>query len=908
MLENRLAQVLVGFGVLNLLVIGHLVRLQVVQQRSWEAKGVDNRSRRRFILPLRGSIRLEDGTVVARSEHRYELRMEPRAFRDRWLPGALTMVLRKLEEKRGFWFALGTELKPLAELASRAEPDSPDAVDGKPESGKGEGASEKGKKQEEEEEPKSPAQKASEELGEQIKARRGVEAERRAQVLREIVDDPAEAWRRLMATPVFRFLPMQESEAPGGEARPRPWEECHLDGRIGAQLDTVLGARTLARLRTFVREGGPRDRWRPLEEALGLSRSKVGEDRRRELETEAQAFRAFRSAVGGDVEERLWVEVVHAEDNARRQLVWMDRQAAEESGIPPDPAWWLCSLARLDRERRARYLTVVRDHLGRARFPFRMLPYEAVVELDRAGFARCLNGLEVQEYSGRRLVHPIAPHVVGHTGSVLKRWVGDLDVDVPVDLHTLWHDLKRIRAVSRNNIEGQQRRIVSQGGMRDRRDARAFLALENALLQKPHAGDRDIGAAGIELWYDRRLRGARGIRRYVHVPGEKRPIIINETLPRDGRDVTLTLRADLQTKAEDLLERDRRSRQGEEQYAKKGGGALVALDPRNGEILVLATNPSFDPRTLQDTAAYDRIRKDPAVPLRNRALQRTVPGSVFKVFTALAGMRAGVFRSVDQFVCWGERGIRPRCSNHPGDWNKSISLGRALAKSCNAYFAQIGRRIYRAGKAGVFEALFDRLHLRDIPLCGNTFELHRGVRRHANSEGQLRNMSIGQHPIHVSPLQVASLYAMIARLGRWKQPHIVRESPFADRPEVQLVPREHAAALIPGLKAAVVTGGTASRSHVANHFWQTITKDHGVEVAGKTGTATHARASDGRRVPEHAWFACFAPADEPAIVVVVYLEHRGLGGGAAAVPIAAEFLSYYFDHPESPDQKKAVKE
>jgi len=907
MLENRLTQVLVGFGVLNLLVIGHLVRLQVVEQRKWEAKGEDNRSRRRFTLPLRGSIRLRDGTVVARSEHRYELRMEPRAFRDEWLPGALTMVRRKLEDKRGFWFALGTELGPLAELAAKAEPEPPEEPDPKRESARD--ASTEAEKE------KSPAQKAKEELAERIESRWRIEAGRRAKELREIVDDPAEAWRRLMATPVFRFLPMQESEAPGGDARPGPWEECHLDGRIGAQLDAVLGPRTLARLRAFVREGGPRDRWRPLGEALGLAHTEAGEDRYRELEAEARAFGAVRSAVGGDVEERLWTEAVHAEDNARSQLIAIDQVAAKESGAPPDPGWWIGPLAGLDRERRARYRTVVRDHLGRARFPFRVLPYEAVVELDRADFADRLTGLEVRQYSGRRLVHPIAPHVVGHTGSVLRRWVKDLEVKVPVDLHDLWFALNGTRAVSRHNIEGQQRRIVSQGGMRDRLDARAFLALETALLEKPHAGDRDVGAAGIELWYDRRLRGARGIRRYVHVPGEKRPIIINETLPVDGRDVTLTLDADLQAKAEELLERDRRSRRGEGEYAGKGGGALVALDPRSGEILVLATNPSYDPRTLNKKGEYERLDdENGSKPLRNRALEPGMPGSVFKVFTALAGMGAGVFQPIDQFVCWGKTGMRPRCGNHmsvlpPGE---PVDLRRALGLSCNAYFAQIGRRIYRAGKAAAFEALFDRLHLRSIPLYGDRKAWHKGHSEPATSDWMMRTMAIGQHPVRVSPLQVAGLYALIARRGLWKEPHIVRESPFADRLEVQLIPPEQAEALIPGLKYTVQEG-TASHNQRAREFWKRIKersrKDgHEIAIAGKTGTATH-ESRDGRALkPKHAWFACFAPVKDPEIVVVVYLEHRGQGGGAAAVPIGAEFLCCYVDHRDGFGQKKAVKE
>jgi cell division protein FtsI/penicillin-binding protein 2 len=128
----------------------------------------------------------------------------------------------------------------------------------------------------------------------------------------------------------------------------------------------------------------------------------------------------------------------------------------------------------------------------------------------------------------------------------------------------------------------------------------------------------------------------------------------------------------------------------------------------------------------------------------------------------------------------------------------------------------------------------------------------------------------------------------------------VEESPFRQIPEQRLFPARHAALVVKGMREAV-RRGTGRNEGLARLARQ------GIEVAGKTGTATFGSRLQPDRRPKHAWFACFAPADRPEIVVVVFLEHRGLSGGAAAVPIAARFLDHYFGRERTARREGAAR-
>ena len=678
----------------------------------------------------------------------------------------------------------------------------------------------------------------------------------------------------------------------------------------------MLGPRTVSRLRNYVRRSDPaRARWHTLGQALGVVE---GSPRYRrylaKLEAEARAFRAVSEALGGHAELAFWQHELDAENNARVQLQAVNRQEARAEGHEAEPGWWLKPVALLRRGERMRYRKIVRDHLGRARFPIRELDYDAVVELDRAAFERRLEGFRVNEYSGRRTVHALAPHVIGRTGQVpggdwLKRLELDFEDRAPPVSEVL-RTLADTRAVFRANVEFLQQQIVSRSGMRDPDDAQIFLKLEDALLEKPHAGDRDVGLCGVEHVYDERLRGRRGIRRYVHMPGMKRPLLINDTLPRDGRDVTLTLDLKMQRVAEQLLAEDRASR-GPDAYPRRGGGALVALDPRSGAIRVLATDPSYDPESLKDPEVYARLMDEKLTrnhPLSNRALEPRMPGSVFKVFTALAGFRSGVTSPATTFVCWGRTGKKPGCSFADHRYGGvRVNLREALAHSCNAYFAHVGEEMVKAGKGRVFFELFQTLGLKELPIGltnpGLRESVWQEIQKAAEIRGRMRNMGIGQAPVQVSPLQMAALFGMIGRGGLWQNPYLVCESCQAVRPEVRLVAEAHARALWPGLVDVVThPRGTAANQPERRKLWNELRTSHpGHVFAGKTGTATFGSRARPGVTPPHAWFACFAGTRQAngsidvEVAVAVFLECRGLGGGGAAAPIAARFLKAYLD-------------
>lgn len=895
MLEKRLTQLLLLFGVLNLVVIAHLVRLQIVECDYWVAQGEDNRTRRIFTPQLRGTIYLADGAPVAQSEYRYDLAFTPGAFRDRWAPGALVSLLRKLEMKGGFWYRQSDTIVARARDVSNAEVEYARVGNKVPERKRGESAEER-KAREGAEAAKQALEQARQDLEDVFEA----EAEARARILREVVGDPEAAWRRLLAAPAFAI--------PKVAAR-----EHHLDGGFSRQFAVVLGPRTYARIAAAAAAAAdPPEKWITVGKALAVDEQSLSPSLRRRLlglRREATAYAALARALPAGADRELWLEVLQAERNARRRLIAIEQKEAEKAERRPDPDWWHEPLAKLGRASRMLYRKVAGDHLLRTRYPFRRIAYEAVAALDRAAFERRLAGLSVVEQTGRRVL-PIAPHLVGLTGAVPDGWLArfrnapeSAEADNGEWAADVLAELARARAVRRSDLERVQRTILSESGSPGRVGAFTVAELEEALLVKPHAGDRDVGRSGVELWYQRRLLGKKGIRRFVHVPGRDRPIPINDRPPENGRPVTLTLDPLLQAKAEALLAADRARRSGTKQSKGKAGGALVALDPRTGAIVALATDPSYDPAALGDAKEYGLLRGSDDEPLRNRALEAAVPGSIFKPFTALAGLEAGVIQPGTGIECKGKRADarRPRCAysgHRHGALASTNRLADALCHSCNAYFAMVGELLVKRGRGAGFTALFRRLMLDQILIDGPQSPLFPGRAWPPGRPdytlvhvGEARNMGIGQDPVMISPLQAAALYGLLARGGVWRRPFVVRESLNADEPEQRLVAAAHVRAIVAGLARVTQVGGTAWGHPEAQRVWRSLDRI-GIRVAGKTGSAT--RGTKAKRKPKHAWFASFAPLRDPEIVVIVFLENRGVSGGFGAAPIAAAFLEHYF--------------
>lgn len=392
-----------------------------------------------------------------------------------------------------------------------------------------------------------------------------------------------------------------------------------------------------------------------------------------------------------------------------------------------------------------------------------------------------------------------------------------------------------------------------------------------------------FGTAGLEARYTDLLRGERSA---DPVDRLARDLF---GLPTPGNDLVLTLDLRLQQAAL-------------EQLAGRPG-AIVALDPRTGAVLALASAPTFDPNHL--AAELERLRNDPSGALLNRAVQgRYTPGSTFKIVTAAAAIDLGLAELDRPFACTQQMelgGLRVDCRNHPH--LAQVTFRQAFAWSCNRTFALTGLQLGLPGplkladglqtppsweenaaleSAPVFEEYARRFGFgRSIPF---DLEVASSQLKGANrpwSPALLGQTAFGQGELLVSPLHLALVAGAVANGGVMVQPYLAVEarSPNGHRlplhePGTQLsfpVKAETAARLNELLELSV-REAYAQKAQIA-----------GVRVAGKTGTA-----EVGPPGP-HAWFVGYAPADRPRIVVAVVLEHAG-SGADVATPVGRAIL------------------
>jgi len=332
----------------------------------------------------------------------------------------------------------------------------------------------------------------------------------------------------------------------------------------------------------------------------------------------------------------------------------------------------------------------------------------------------------------------------------------------------------------------------------------------------------------------------------------------------------------------------------------------VALDPRNGEILALVSSPAFNPNQFVRHLGVEQWRdllQAPNNPLLDRALQNTYsPGSVFKAVIAVAALSEHVVEPSDTVFCGGVTTFynRPfRCWKKEG--HGRVDLLAALKGSCDIYFYTVGQKlgIERIAK---YARLFGFDRTTGIDLAGEKSGIVPDPRwsllnrRTPWYAGETISVAIGQGPLLVTPLQVAEMMAVIANGGYRVTPHIVKDAPV---PGPQPLPIDHDALtrVRQGLWAVVNDGGTGQAAQIA-----------GLDIAGKTSTvqviAQHTW-TDSSTLPfeqrDHAWFGSFAPAFDPRLVVVVFVEHGGKGSAAAA-PIAKRIYETYFRNVLAPRQ------
>ncbi len=400
------------------------------------------------------------------------------------------------------------------------------------------------------------------------------------------------------------------------------------------------------------------------------------------------------------------------------------------------------------------------------------------------------------------------------------------------------------------------------------------------------------GRAGLEQQYDALLAGQAGQRLVrVDVAGFKHEEY-DLRAPTAGSDLMLTIDALCQQAAERALDGAR--------------GALVALDPRQGDVLAIASAPGFDPNLFcrrLSPAEWRGMRDDPARPLFHRAVSGAYPpGSTIKPLTAMAALTAGADPDL-QVDCPGHFDLGPqRFACYQNTAHGPLGLRRALQVSCNVFF-------YRFALLCGYDPLY---HMAEavglgaktgIGLQGEAAGLlpgkawKRQVRGEGWRDGDTCNVAIGQGDLLVTPLQMAVLTAALANGGRVFRPRLVRAtrpagaSRFVDAPPAPSHPlawnARHLALVTAGLRDVVATPDGTGR----------LAAIPGTAVAGKTGTAEYGRKGSGR---QYGWMIAYAPGDAPRVAAALVIEDATSGGGAAAGPRLGAFLRAALDRPPPP--------
>ena len=427
--------------------------------------------------------------------------------------------------------------------------------------------------------------------------------------------------------------------------------------------------------------------------------------------------------------------------------------------------------------------------------------------------------------------------------------------------------------------------------------------------ERNYRGTTHIGKNGVEKAREEILHGVVGLQR-IEVNAQGRVIrVVDETPPVPGANIYLTVDAGLQRAAHNALQEKK--------------GAIVAIDPNNGDVLAFVSKPSFDPNLFVDGISqknYSALRDDVRRPLFNRALQAQYPpGSTIKPMVGLAGLSNGIRSASASTWCPGF--FRLEGDPHQyRDWKKQghghVDLTNSLAQSCDVYY-------YALAKDLTIDGLHDMLgkfglgEPTGIDLPGETAGLlpSREWKRRAKSlpwfPGETLIAGIGQGFMLTSPLQLAAATAAIANHGTRYIPRIVGQIEEAqnlratnvglyERDRIILDNESHWQDIIDGM-VSVVHGprGTARRIGAKSSFL----------IAGKTGTAqlfgiAQGESVDNDETPEHlkdhALFVAFAPADAPQIAVAIIVENGG-SGSAAAAPIARKLFDHYLvgEQPES---------
>lgn len=416
-----------------------------------------------------------------------------------------------------------------------------------------------------------------------------------------------------------------------------------------------------------------------------------------------------------------------------------------------------------------------------------------------------------------------------------------------------------------------------------------------------------VGKGGLEQYYDEFLRGKPGYRKVIVDSRGRVQSEIEVVPPQSGQDLISTIDLDLQLAAENQLSNSATKR-----------GTLIATDPNNGEILVMASQPSFDPNIFVQGSSTPEGRKQIAAywqdekrPLYNRAIQgRYPPGSTWKIPESLAALQQGVITVANSnMVCGGGITIGNKFTRCMGS-HGSPPLSYAITKSCDGYYYRLALKMKIEGLIEMVETFdYDKRTGVDLPnekISQTPKSWKSIIEKREGKWSDIRTVyaSIGQDTVVVTPISMLRAISSIGVKGRMYEPHFLKEFKsigavgnerepviWAERPgfgfqhpEPKIIPMtpEQEKVMVDGMWGVVQGGGTAGSIRIP-----------GFDIAGKTGTAQVAElGKDVGANKDHAWFVSFAPAYKPEIAVIALIENVGFGGSHAAPAVKGVYEAY----------------
>jgi peptidoglycan glycosyltransferase len=443
--------------------------------------------------------------------------------------------------------------------------------------------------------------------------------------------------------------------------------------------------------------------------------------------------------------------------------------------------------------------------------------------------------------------------------------------------------LAAARTVVRGKILDRDGRTLASS--RRAEDGTPYRVYADAAVSHPVGYAAQLyGSAGLERAYAAELTGARGSDPISRAFAKFLP-------PLDrGLDLRTSLSLAHQRLAVSLLGNDR--------------GAVVMLDPRTGEVLVMASTPTFDASGIANPATsrqtFESLREDEASPLLDRAtLGRYVPGSVFKIVTAIAGLGSG---SVSPATTYPEQpgaeedglvvsGYTIKDGHHPFTGDEKLDLLSATEVSCNIWYALAG---LDTGGANL-DAFARRLGFGErLP-----FDLPTATSQLTNGGGplpggfqddvELANAAYGQGEVLATPLQMALVAAAVANGGELMAPRLATALVDRQGRATSIEPRSMGRVLDPASNAAIVAAMTLAVEGEWGQLFTEGAKVPGVPTAGKSGTAQLGGSGE-----PHSWFIGFAPADAPTVAIAVIVEQGGRGGERAS-PLAGRMLRAWLE-------------